>query len=414
MHMTIKARLIATFVVLVALIGVSSFIALKEAGKLHANLNQMADNTAYQLDESLKIEANAARSMSLIKSYLAQPDADVAGQIAGQVDQQITDVGDAVTNIANSDNGESTSALRAAFDKEWREFLAVEAELRPLGLANTNVRATRTYMDESEPAFDALYAQTEKMIGDLRSRIAAFAARAARDARLEELETNIDAMTDNIRGLQSIERQMLILVDGESLAAKAAEFADQKEGLIENLASAELNASGADLATVNTIRALWQAWEIPLTQTVDLSLRNTNTLATEILNERLEPAFKESFAAADALATRARVSLEAAQVEAQQAYQNSRNLLLTLGAAAVVVAIAAAFWLSTTISRGLGRAVDVVTEVARGNLDVEAKTKSRDEIGTLLNAMNGMVGDLKGMSHAAESIAKGDLRANVT
>ena len=68
--------------------------------------------------------------------------------------------------------------------------------------------------------------------------------------------------------------------------------------------------------------------------------------------------------------------------------QIARRLLVGLGIAAAVIAIAAAFWLSTTISRGLGRAVAVAREVARGNLEVDAKTKSRDEIGVLLGAMD--------------------------
>ncbi|WP_375262589.1 methyl-accepting chemotaxis protein [Palleronia sp.] len=411
MRMTIKTKLIAVFAVLIALLGVSSFEALKEAGKLQANLDDMADNTAHQLDESLQIQAGAARSMSLVKSYLAQPDAVVAAQIADQVDQQMAGVAKAFTEIENSNIGETTTSLLATFDKEWQEFLEVEAELRPVGLANTNVRATRTYVDESVPAFDALYAQTEAMVADLRSRIA---ASAARDTRLVELEASIDAMTDNVRGLQSIEREMLILTDGGSLTAMATDLSEQKKGLIGNLSSAERNASGADLAAIDAIRSSWQAWETPLTVTTNLSLQNTNSLATDILNTRLEPEFKESFAAADALADRARTSLEVAQTEAQQVYSSARFLLLTLGIAAVVIAIAAAFWLSTTISRGLSRAIAVTKEVARGNLEVDAKTNSRDEIGILLNEMDGMVVDLKGMSRAAESISKGDLRADVT
>ena len=101
------------------------------------------------------------------------------------------------------------------------------------------------------------------------------------------------------------------------------------------------------------------------------------------------------------------------QAEADIEFRAARNLLLTLGITAAIVAIAAAFWLSTTISRGLGRAVSVAKEVARGNLDVDAKAKSRDEIGLLLSEMDSMVTDLKDMSSAAEAIAKGNLTADV-
>ncbi|WP_410218027.1 methyl-accepting chemotaxis protein [Paracoccus sp. (in: a-proteobacteria)] len=411
MRMTIKTKLIAVFAVLIALLGLSSFMALQKASQLQAQLDQVVDRTAYQLDESLQMEAAAARSMSLIKSYLAQTDTDVATQVAQNVDQQLAAVAEAFANVERVTVTEQTKARLAAFDKEWQEFLEVEAELRPAGLANTNERAARAYLAESEPAFQTLYAQTEALIGDLRNRIA---AAAIPDPRVVGLEASVDALTDNIRRVQSLERDMLILTATDALAAKQVEIAEEQEALLGNLAAAERTASGTDRAAVEGIREAWLAWKAPLTATIDLSLKNSNTVASEILNTRLEPAFKESFDAADALANRSREVLDLVQADAQKAYLNSRNTLLALGIAAAIIAIAAAFWLSMTISRGLARAVHVAKEVARGNLDVDAKTSSRDEIGVLLNEMDGMVGDLRGMSLAAASIAKGDLQAEVT
>ncbi len=80
----------------------------------------------------------------------------------------------------------------------------------------------------------------------------------------------------------------------------------------------------------------------------------------------------------------------------------------------VLLAVGAALIFTRIVMRGLNQAMHVVHEVARGNLEVDAKTSSRDEIGILLNSMDKMVGDLKGMSRAAEGIAKGDLKAEVT
>ncbi len=414
MRMTIKTKLIAVFAVLIALLGISSFIALKEAGELQANFDKMVDGTAYQLDESLRMEADAAQSVSLIKSYLAQPDADVAAQIAAEVDQKLASVAGAFGNLEAIAETEEMRSLLAVFDREWQEFLAVEAELRPGGLANTNVRAREVHLEQSLPGFDALYARTETLIADLRARIAATAGSAARDTSIVALESNIDRMTDDIRALNSIDRDMLVLTQPELLAAKREEAAEQAADLEENLARAQDNATGTDRVAVSGIRDAWLAWRTPLFASMDLSLANTNTLATDILHTRLEPAFKESFEAAEAIAYSAREDLALAQTEAQQAYATSRTLLLGLGVAAAVIAIAAAFWLSTTISRGLNRAMNVAREVARGNLEVDAKTNSRDEIGVLLHEMDSMVVDLKGLSRAAEKIAKGDLRTDVT
>ncbi|PZX11267.1 methyl-accepting chemotaxis protein [Palleronia aestuarii] len=87
---------------------------------------------------------------------------------------------------------------------------------------------------------------------------------------------------------------------------------------------------------------------------------------------------------------------------------------LLVAAIPVFLAIGAALLFTRSLSRGLDRAVKVVREVARGNLDVDTKTTRRDEIGNLMGAMDKMVSDLKGMSRAAESIAQGDLKVDVT
>ncbi|WP_323785843.1 methyl-accepting chemotaxis protein [Thalassovita sp.] len=67
--------------------------------------------------------------------------------------------------------------------------------------------------------------------------------------------------------------------------------------------------------------------------------------------------------------------------------------------------------LTRNIGNGLSRAASVVREVAHGNLEVDTKSDSRDEIGALLNDVSGMVERLKSVvgdvSSAARSVASG-------
>ncbi len=90
------------------------------------------------------------------------------------------------------------------------------------------------------------------------------------------------------------------------------------------------------------------------------------------------------------------------------------NLVIFGGSSALVLFAIVVGWLLTrSISQGLTQAVTIVREVARGNLEVNAKSDRGDEIGTLLNAMDTMVNDLQDMSAAAEQIADGDLSNDV-
>ena len=90
-------------------------------------------------------------------------------------------------------------------------------------------------------------------------------------------------------------------------------------------------------------------------------------------------------------------NMDRAQVEAAQSYEQTRALLLTVAGVAFAIAVAAALWLSLTISRGLARAVTAVRSVAEGDLTRTAQVTSRDEVGDLLTYVNEMVERLRGV-----------------
>ncbi|SDY79245.1 HAMP domain-containing methyl-accepting chemotaxis protein [Citreimonas salinaria] len=410
MRLTIKTKLIAVFAVLIALLGASSFMALKEAAELQATLDDMVEDTAAQLDESLTMEAAAATTMSIVKSYLMEPDDAAATALAEEAEAEILHVAEAIGNMRRLNLTETEEAALQRFEAEWEEFLAAEDEIRELGLAKTNVRALETYQTQSEPAYGIVYTMVEEIVANVRERIA---SATLRDPRLATLEENVDALTDNLRALHSYERDLLIDNSAEKIEISQAGIEAETASLQDHLAAAEAVATGADRQALDSLSVAWQEWRELMQATTELSVQNTNTLASRLLKDQLEPAFDESFAAAAAMATMSRDNLGLAQDDAHAAYATSRNLLLTLGAVAATIAVVAAFWLSTTISRGLARAVEVACEVARGNLDIHAKSDKRDEIGDLLNAMDKMVVDLRDMSRAAETIAKGDLTADV-
>jgi methyl-accepting chemotaxis protein len=94
-------------------------------------------------------------------------------------------------------------------------------------------------------------------------------------------------------------------------------------------------------------------------------------------------------------------------VEANQSlYETTRMLLISVAGVAVVLAVGAAIWLSLSISRGLGRAVGVVRDVAEGDLTKTAAITSRDEIGELLSYVNSMVERLRGV--VADALSASD------
>ncbi|WP_426412128.1 methyl-accepting chemotaxis protein [Bradyrhizobium ganzhouense] len=82
-------------------------------------------------------------------------------------------------------------------------------------------------------------------------------------------------------------------------------------------------------------------------------------------------------------------------VQSKEEGHQAQFLLMTLLGISLMVAIAAALWISISISRSLGRAVNLAGAVADGDLNQTIPSSSNDEIGDLTKSLNIMVEKLR-------------------
>jgi methyl-accepting chemotaxis protein len=82
-------------------------------------------------------------------------------------------------------------------------------------------------------------------------------------------------------------------------------------------------------------------------------------------------------------------------VASKEEGQRAQFALVSLISVSLVVAIAAALWISLNISRALGRAVGLASSVAGGDLRQTLTVSSNDEIGDLVKALNAMIEKLR-------------------
>jgi methyl-accepting chemotaxis protein len=103
--------------------------------------------------------------------------------------------------------------------------------------------------------------------------------------------------------------------------------------------------------------------------------------------------------------------MKAADDSADQQYASTRLTLVVAAAIATLIAAVTAFWIASTISKGLRRANSVVREVAEGDLTKTAEITNRDEIGELLGNVNLMIERLRGVVgdalSASENVSAG-------
>ncbi|MBN2842805.1 MAG: HAMP domain-containing protein, partial [Sedimentisphaerales bacterium] len=93
----------------------------------------------------------------------------------------------------------------------------------------------------------------------------------------------------------------------------------------------------------------------------------------------------------------------------------SQSTRIMIGGLALAVLIGAilSYFITRGITRPIVRVVEIMKEMARGDLDVNVTSDSTDEIGQLLNAMDILIKSLNEVADSAHEIAIGNLDINV-
>ncbi|SMC44398.1 methyl-accepting chemotaxis protein [Rhizobium sp. RU36D] len=107
------------------------------------------------------------------------------------------------------------------------------------------------------------------------------------------------------------------------------------------------------------------------------------------------------------------VHLHEAEQFSEANYVLTRNIMLAVAAAATMIAIVAAFFITLGISRGLRTVSEAVGAVAIGDLDHRLSVKSNDEIKDVVATVNVMTANLRNTAAIADQIAAGDLSVDV-
>ena len=146
-------------------------------------------------------------------------------------------------------------------------------------------------------------------------------------------------------------------------------------------------------------------------EAVEQSLGENHVGAGEIVRDKVRPAQIEMIANLDSLLSHVETLSKNTAMEATQAYQGARWLVLLLAGFALVLGVLAAYAVTRSITRPLNEAVAVANAVAAGDLSSKIEVDSSNETGRLLQALKHMNENLRGLVNkvrsSADSIATG-------
>jgi methyl-accepting chemotaxis protein len=129
-------------------------------------------------------------------------------------------------------------------------------------------------------------------------------------------------------------------------------------------------------------------------QVVQMALDNHKFPARGLLAEKANPAQAKWMAAVDEMVALNEKMTATAVAGAEDAYANTRNLVLAIAIAACVIASAIGYAVTRSITVPISQAVEVARRVANRDLSVHVVSTSTDETGQLLQALRAMTESL--------------------
>jgi len=128
--------------------------------------------------------------------------------------------------------------------------------------------------------------------------------------------------------------------------------------------------------------------------------------AVEFMNNQLRRTQGDYIDAAQALIDYQAASMAQEGKEAGEMAAATRNLILTLAAVSILLALGLAWWVTRSITRPVGEVVDAANRIAQGDLSVRIESRSNDEIGQLMGAMQSMVASMQALEADANRLSQ--------
>ena len=129
-------------------------------------------------------------------------------------------------------------------------------------------------------------------------------------------------------------------------------------------------------------------------QVVQMALENHKFPARGLLGEKANPAQARWMAAVDVMVALNEKLTAQAVANAEQAYGNTRDIVLGIAIVALLLASAIGYAVTRSITVPISKAVEVARRVASRDLSVTVDCRSNDETGQLLKALKAMTESL--------------------
>jgi methyl-accepting chemotaxis protein len=402
MRLTIKAKLAATFTIIVLMSAGAMFAAIQALGSLDASFNQALSSNVKRIALAEDADARSLQVAQDEKAIILASRAEEIDRYSSEIASEVSAMDVGISQLRELSTTDEDKARIDTYEQQWKTYLSLDGEVQKFARLNSLVRARSMEQNEGATAFVALL----EPLDDLTQKLTAVTMPTPADhAALAEL----GRLRDRLQGLRILGLDMMAASDDPAVQQKIDGEIDPALAALKDQRTATARAVSGDGAALETLDSRISAWLEIFGNYRQIAMENGEDHAIALVTGEGQKAREAAASTIDEIVKVENDELVQASADNGKLYDQSRLLLISLLAAAVLIAAAAATWIVLGISSGLRKVRQVLDAVAIGDLDQRVTVTSNDEIKDLIVTVNGMTDSLKASAQLADTIADGDL-----
>jgi methyl-accepting chemotaxis protein len=402
MRITIKAKLAATFAVVVLLAAGAMLVAIQNLGSLDSSFNTALNGNVKRIALAEDTDSRSLKVAQSEKAIILASTSEDIDRYSQEIASQASAMSADLSQLREMSPTDEDKARIDSYEAQWGSYMSLDSEIQKFARQNSTVRARTLEQNEGAAAFTALLEPLDAMLGN----VGAVGMPSASDLTAA---VALDGLKDSLNAVRVLALDMMAASDD---AAQQKKYNDQIDTALAALQGARqkvqsLPAVSTELAT--TLDQRISAWLEIYANYRQIALENGEDHAIVLVDGDGAKAREAAASTIDDIVKAENDELAATSESNGNLYESSRLLLIGLTIGLVLIAAGAATWIVMGISSGLAKVRRVLDAVSLGDLEQRVAVTTNDEIKDLIVTVNGMTDSLKTSAQLADTIANGDL-----
>ncbi|MBF0584914.1 MAG: MCP four helix bundle domain-containing protein [Magnetococcales bacterium] len=412
MNLSIRARLYGGFIFLLAVLLVSSLVAVGMINHLNKRMDRLVEYDLKKLLMVGLIDQNVLEIARSERSIILSEDPKEMKEFAEAIARDYGELQDVLNILRRLIASDQEKAILVQVTETIEQWITINREVQRLGMLNSNVRATqlsenegRTAMAKAIDILDGLVRQIETFVEQ---------SEGGTDSPLQAKRIRLSHAMKLLLMTILKDEVYMILATSDARMDLYAQAIQHNEQLLFQYRDelATLLVRPADQRTLADFDTHLKIYLEISRQVQELTRENCNHKATLLSIRQGSPLVIQIRDSLRALALNSEKLMNEAKQNSDQDFVLAASMLLAMLGLSFALGAFIAVRISRDVNRGLSQAILALEAVAAGDLGFEfvaGEGQSTDEFAQLIQAINTMVVAERSMVETVKKLAVGNM-----